>query len=102
WPRRFIWVFATAALAAAIAIGARRFYSPPPAELPETRLDITPPNFDPVSMAISPDGRSIAFVAAGDGPPRMWVRQLEGTSARELPGTEGAYLPFWSPDGRSL
>ena len=103
WPRRLVWVFATAALAAAIAIGAGRFYRQPPATLPETRLDITtPPNFDPVSMAISPDGRSIAFVAAGDGPPRVWVRQLEGTSARELPGTEGAYLPFWSPDGRSL
>jgi eukaryotic-like serine/threonine-protein kinase len=52
--------------------------------------------------AISPDGRTVAFVAASAGSPRLWVRSLDSTVARELPGTEGAQFPFWSPDSRSL
>src|ERR1700674_4216616 len=52
--------------------------------------------------AISPDGRTVAFVAASSGSPKLWVRPLDSTVARELPGTEGAQFPFWSPDSRSL
>jgi hypothetical protein len=33
---------------------------------------------------------------------RIYVRSLDSTEARTLPGTEGAIHPFWSPDGRSL
>ena len=52
--------------------------------------------------AISPDGRTLAFVAASAGNPKLWVRPLDSTVARELPGTEGAQFPFWSPDCRSV
>jgi eukaryotic-like serine/threonine-protein kinase len=52
--------------------------------------------------AISPDGRTVAFVASSAGSPRLWVRSLDSTVARELSGTEGAQFPFWSPDSRSL
>ena len=52
--------------------------------------------------AISPDGRSVAFVAVTDGTPRLWVRALDSLTARELQDTDGARLPFWSPDSRSL
>jgi len=52
--------------------------------------------------AISPDGRAVVFVAASSGSPKLWVRLLDSTAARELPGTEGAQFPFWSPDSRSL
>jgi len=52
--------------------------------------------------AISPDGRSIAFVAASGGTPKLWVQQLDSLTARELPGTDGAQFPFWSPDSRSI
>ena len=52
---------------------------------------------------ISRDGRWIAFVASkSDGSPAIWVRALNEDQPRELPGTSGASLPFWSPDGRSL
>jgi eukaryotic-like serine/threonine-protein kinase len=54
------------------------------------------------SLAISPDGGAIAFVAASRGIRKLWVRPLDSAGARELPGTEGADQPFWSPDGRSL
>lgn len=68
-----------------------------------TRLELaTPPTSDPVSMALSPDGRQIASVASGEGGPRLWVRRFDQAAATALPGTEGAAYPFWAPDGRAI
>jgi serine/threonine protein kinase/Tol biopolymer transport system component len=51
--------------------------------------------------AFSPDAKTIAFVAAAAGePPQLWIRPLDSATATKLPGTEGGYYPFWSPDGR--
>ncbi|HVI08378.1 MAG TPA: protein kinase [Candidatus Binatia bacterium] len=53
--------------------------------------------------AFSPDSRTIAFVAASlTEPPQIWVRSLDSPNATKLPGTENAYYPFWSPDGRYI
>jgi eukaryotic-like serine/threonine-protein kinase len=53
--------------------------------------------------ALSPDGRMIAFAAQKAGQNRLlWVRPLDSLDARPLAGTEGALVPFWSPDGSSL
>ena len=74
-----------------------------PQTLPsEVRLEITtPPTRDVMSFAISPDGRDIVY--AGDASPSgLWVRELSAGTPRFLMGTEGASLPFWSPDGQSL
>lgn len=76
-------------------------HSPPP----EMRLEIsTPPTTDPISVAISPDGRRIVFVAGDNGVPRLWMRALEldATQAQPLHGTTHASQPFWSPDGREI
>ena len=54
-------------------------------------------------FALSSDGRQLAFVAAASAnPPMLWVRPLATLAARALPGTEGAAMPFWSPDGRYI
>ncbi|MGH9368790.1 MAG: protein kinase domain-containing protein [Thermoanaerobaculia bacterium] len=54
-------------------------------------------------LAISPDGRRLAFVATtSDGQDRVWVRALDALESRPLDGTDGAAYPFWSPDSRSL
>ena len=53
-------------------------------------------------LAVKRDGSQIAFVAALDGRNRLWVRPLTSATARPLPGTEDARIPFWSPDGRSV
>lgn len=70
---------------------------------PELRVEIsTPPTtVSGAPAAISPDGRRIVFVALSDGQLRLWLRALDSSAtARPLPGTEGALLPFWSPDSR--
>jgi Tol biopolymer transport system component len=54
-------------------------------------------------VAVSPDGRMIAFVARDRaGVSRLWVRSLGSLAPRMLTGTEDAKLPFWSPDSRSI
>jgi len=53
--------------------------------------------------AISPDGRTVVFVARGaDGTRRIWRREFTQPRARVLEGTEDASYPFWSPDSRSI
>lgn len=57
----------------------------------------------PVGGSISPDGRLLAFTATdSSGKVLLWVRPLDSLGARPLPGTDGAALPFWSPDSRTL
>ncbi len=56
----------------------------------------------PRDMAISPDGRQLAFIGFGVGAPQIWIRALDTLAARALPGTEDAVALCWSPDGQSL
>ena len=98
---RLAWAAALAFLAGAGIVLALRERPAAPAR--EMRLEITtPPTRDPASLAISANGQEIAFVAATDGRPCLWLRPLESGSARPLAGTDGAAFPFWSPNGRSL
>jgi serine/threonine protein kinase len=80
--------------------------------LPTTQFEVNPPantyfNFRGLSgpPVPSPDGSKIAFVAFNQGKTgvkALWLRSLDSSEARLLPGTEGAMYPFWSPDGRFL
>jgi DNA-binding winged helix-turn-helix (wHTH) protein/Tol biopolymer transport system component len=50
---------------------------------------------------ISPNGRLLVFTGPGaDGKRRIWFRSLDSLTTYALPETEGAFLPFWSPDSR--
>jgi Tol biopolymer transport system component len=54
-------------------------------------------------VAISPDGKRVAYVGAGSGSRQLlWVQPLDSLTAQPLEGTEGAAYPFWSPDSRSI
>ncbi len=102
--------WAVAALALALGVGGillgRRHGSAPlvKASIPApegTSFSLSPESPGPV--AVSPDGRRLAFSAAdGDGKVRLFVRNLDAGTAHALSGTEGAGYPFWSPDSRWL
>ena len=57
------------------------------------------------TFALSPDGRQLAFFAAGSGGgTRIWVRALDSLEARPLPDTDSPQAPpfFWSFDSRYI
>lgn len=60
------------------------------------------PNVELVSMAASPDGSQLAFVATSSSTRQIWLRALSAVEARPIDGTENAVSVFWSPDGRSI
>jgi Tol biopolymer transport system component len=65
-------------------------------EAPGTRMEV-----DGVHPAISPDGRTLAYRAADStGTFGLWLRPLESLTARQIPGTDGAQMIFWSPDSK--
>lgn len=68
-------------------------FGPEPAEQIQLLSRRTP-------VAISPDGSQIAFIGQEDGVSRIYTRPLEQLLAKVLPGTEGGWSPFFSPDGR--
>jgi serine/threonine protein kinase len=102
--RERFWMCAAGALLiafAALAPPALRYFREVPP--PEMRLEIsTPPTADAASIAISPNGQKIVFVATSEGLSKLWVRRLGSVSVRALSGTDGASFPFWSPDSQSV
>ena len=50
-------------------------------------------------LALSPDGRQVAYVAVGGGRAQLYHRRLDTFESRAIEGTEGARYPFFSPDG---
>ena len=79
-----------------------------------TRLSVMTPDSRPIvmggtprrSLAISPDGSQMVYVgqtldaATGRRSERLQLRALSALAVRELPGTDGARQPFFSPDGQ--
>jgi Tol biopolymer transport system component len=72
------------------------------------RLQIDPPEGGRFTSgfaggtALSPDGTAVAYVASANGKSGLWIRPIDNTTARLIPGTEAASLPFWSPDNKSI
>jgi serine/threonine protein kinase len=98
------WVLAAVLAVAAIGLGYVA-YKHSTEEVRVVRSSLLTPEkaqFNTASAlpAISPDGRRVAFAPPVDGQVALWVRDLDGLSARQLPGTAGAKFPFWSPDSR--
>src|SRR5688500_15337759 len=54
-------------------------------------------------VALSPDGRTLAFVATdANGERELWIRQLGASRAQPIEGTTGASDPFFSPSGAEV
>jgi len=52
------------------------------------------------SVAISPDGKRIAYCVVRGGNTHIEVRQVDSFDAQPLPDTQGVSEPFFSPDGQ--
>src|SRR5262245_54691233 len=97
FPRR--WQVALTALAGVAAGGAAAWAllqpTPQPAP-PVTEFMITPPDDAPLDnvlgldVAISPDGRHIAYTAMRGNNGAIYVRDLDHSAPRAIPGTESA------------
>ena len=68
----------------------------------------TPYSDDPTSFAISPDGRSLVYLATVDGKNQLWLHRFDTEKAVPVRGTDNGgfnccgLTPFWSPDSRSI
>jgi len=103
WRRALPWAVGVLAIAIAGFAGWNLKPAPTPGRL--LRFQFSPPEKSfPSGVAISPDGRELAVVAAeAGGPSRVWVRSFETMEMRPLDGTEGAIeTVFWSPDSRFI
>ncbi len=63
--------------------------------LPKNALEVSYPT-------ISPDGRTLVFVATSQGKRSLYLRSLDSLEAQPLPGTDEGLAPFWSPDSRFI
>ena len=105
-PRRASWyIWGAALIVVLILVGMSIGLRPPPTPAPVIRFAIEPPEpfftrGEVNRFVLSPDGRHLAFVAEGASR-KLWVRSLDSSVSRPIPGTENArFLPFWSPDSR--
>jgi Tol biopolymer transport system component len=111
---RLAWVVASILGAALVATGALavrhlREVGEPTARATAVQFTLTAPEnssyaaLDGVSglgFAFSPDGRQLAFISYARGVRTLWTRSLAAPAPRQIPGTEQAQRPFWSPDGK--
>jgi eukaryotic-like serine/threonine-protein kinase len=90
-------VFRLSQRASAPVLSVRAYIPPPPGTA------FRPTGFDSGPVAVSPDGKTLAFTAVDEkGNTNLWIRPLDAAQATMLQGTEDATYPFWSPDSKYL
>ena len=105
-PRWLVLMLATAA-ATAVAmwvVQGRRSVPPSAAPFPARFAFAAPSGYqlDPSrsQVGVSRDGRTVVFVASLASVQRIFVRDIEAPEVTAIPGTEGGFAPFFSPDGQ--
>ena len=103
---RILGVVAGLAIVSALILG-RLYWKSSSAQTRAIRTYIKPPADASFTFgdgfALSPDGTRLVFAAVTkEGKSMLWVRPLNSMQAQPLPGTEGGYFPFWSPDSRNI
>ena len=102
---RLAWMAAVIVAAGAAALVSRVVPRRAPAA-EAVRFDIAPPAGAFGTVALSPDGRKVAYDAPdASGASKIWIRALDSVEPRAIGGTgeAGDDLSLaWSPDGRSL
>jgi Tol biopolymer transport system component/predicted Ser/Thr protein kinase len=98
------WVLATMLLAVGLLAVLLVHFRESPPENRLLKLQIQPPEKTAFgSLAVSPDGRLLAFTATdSSGSVQLWVRPLDSFTARPLAASDGHSSLFWSPDSRFI
>jgi Tol biopolymer transport system component len=84
------------------------YFSKQPSATAEIEFSIPPPPNTTgfaldFAVGVSPDGSQIGLRAiAPDGDDQLWVRSINSSAMRLIPGSNGAMGFFWSPDSRRL
>ncbi len=100
---RAAWAVTALLLLVTLGLTWAYFTRQPATDVRAFKTSILPPEKSSFGqIAVSPDGRHLAFTAATGGNVQLWVRALDSTEARALAGTQGATFPFWSPDSRFI
>ena len=110
WQRVMPWALVVALATAGLVLWAPGRTGPPAMPLRlsiELGVDASLAVGGGGALAVSPNGRVVAFVArtSADGPAQLYVRQLgelKELQSTALPGTDGADNPFFSPDGQQI
>jgi len=101
------WIAAAAVLAVALGVALwAPWRAEKPVDRPLVRLDVDLgadvslpiPVSSGNDVVISPDGTRLVYVSGK--PTQLFIRRLDQPKATELPGTQGAEYPFFSPDGQ--
>jgi eukaryotic-like serine/threonine-protein kinase len=107
--RREVMAWAAAVLATLVAVATALVGIRDPPQAEPQRFVVAPPagvviplGEQRTRVAVSPDGRHLAFSAFTEGRLQLFVRSLASLEARPLPGTEGGVSPFWSHDSRYI
>ncbi|MBW2174357.1 MAG: PD40 domain-containing protein [Deltaproteobacteria bacterium] len=106
WRRAIPWSIAVVAVIVAGIAGWRvtRSGAVMPVQMQRFSIDLPEGTILPTGVgtdfAISPDGQSLVYVAAGPSEKRLYLQRLDEFEATPIPGTEGAEMPFFSPDGQ--
>jgi len=51
-------------------------------------------------LSLSPDGSKLVYVGTEGGKRRLFIRYINRDDPELIPGTDGAFCPFFSPDGK--
>jgi Tol biopolymer transport system component len=101
--RRLVMIGLAAVALAATGIAAALYLHKQAA--PVLKFSVSAPEHTsyPGTPAVSPDGLYLTFSALGpEGRRMLWLRAFDEMHARVIPGTEGAFAPFWSPDSHYI
>jgi serine/threonine-protein kinase len=104
------WVFALMVTAIAVGLGtlslARLWPSRTTTSANVTHLTVVPEGSLPTEgeavIALSPDGRRLAYVAGRNGRQQLYLKELDQFVGKPIPGTEGAIAVTFSLDGNWL
>ena len=98
---RLAWSLAAAAAVAALVFAIGFLRRAPRVSPPIFAAIPLPEKTFVESIALSPDGKTLAFTAGKAGAqPGLWIRRFDAPAAQAVSGAEEASFPFWSPDSR--